>query len=82
LSTPLTAAFLAEDADDRRTALEVAAAMFDDGSFLPPRHSHANNVLHIADEFYAWLRARPTVQVASVTLTAGPVTEQGVSPHD
>ena len=69
--------WVAEDAIDRRTALEVAASMVEsgDGAYFP-RHEHTGGVLHIADVYYAWLRERKSLLPRALTLNAGDVRPQ------
>ena len=65
--------FLAEDAADRRTALEEAVMLVDG---LDNPHHFGNEILQIAESFYEWLRRRPSIQPVRLVITAGPVEDQ------
>lgn len=62
-------ASLAEDATDRRAALEAAAA----GGWKPTTLGHAQ-------EAYGWLRARPTLALTGVSLIPGIPYPEGTTP--
>jgi len=67
------AAYMAEDATDRRAALAAAVALADAAL---DAHLMAKPVLQIAADFYKFLRARPSIQPARLVLRHGPVTQQ------
>ena len=68
----------AEDAIDRRTALNAAVALITADDDVNPREAH--HLIPWADDLYYWLRQRVTLRAVSLTLTPGTPIPEGTTP--
>lgn len=73
--------YFAEDADDRRAALESATALVaaNNAGYLPP-HEVETALTHLADAAYLWLRGRDSLKAVRLELLAGTPYPEGGTP--
>lgn len=61
------ATYLAEDAKDRRAALQAAAGLL----YRDPAAVEGKIWLHVADDAYHWLQRRDSLRAVSIELVPG-----------